>query len=163
MTIQEAYLLHEHKLAAHFTYRYNHGYSLEQVMQKSDAITFEMIMPASVILFSVGWGGLAFLMTFALPFLGPRWLFFLLAVMGVTGTFLPVTYFLNRRFPSSPPVNGDILARQALWFGIYGALLAWFQMGRMLSVAMAFLLAVVFILLEAALRLWEKSRWKPKE
>jgi hypothetical protein len=121
------------------------------------------VLPATFFLFFAGWGGLAAVIYFSLPTLGPRWLFFFLLVMGVSGTFLPVVYFINRRFPSHPPADTSILVRQALWFGVYGAALAWLQLGRMLSAPVAGALAGGLALVEALLRMREISRWKPKE
>jgi hypothetical protein len=56
-------------------------------------------LPASIFLFIIGWGGLIALVVSTLPTVGPRWLFFFLCVLAVTGTMLPITAFLNRRFP----------------------------------------------------------------
>ncbi len=95
------------------------------------------------------------------PTVGPRWLFFFLLVIALTGTILPVTAFLNRRFPSSPPATSTVVMRQALWFGVYGAALAWLQIGRVLTFALGGLLLVGMVLIEFLLRLSERSRWKP--
>ncbi len=118
-------------------------------------------IPAAMILALVGWAGLGYLFLFTLPTLGPRWLFFFLGVLALTGSFLPVVAFLNRRFPSTPPPTPVIILRQSLWIGIYGPTLAWLQIGRVLSPLLAFLLAVGFVLVEWLLRLREKSQWKP--
>jgi hypothetical protein len=45
--------------------------------------------------------------------------------------------------------------------GIYFPILAWLQIGRVLTPAMALLLAVGFILIEWLLRLRERAQWKP--
>jgi hypothetical protein len=118
-------------------------------------------VPAALILALVGWAGLVYLFFFTLPTLGPRWLFFFLGVLALTGSFLPVVAFLNRRFPSTPPPTPVIILRQSLWIGIYGPTLAWLQIGRVLSPLLALLLAIGFILLEWLLRMREKSQWKP--
>ncbi len=117
-------------------------------------------LPASVLLFILGWGGLVALIISTLPTVGPRWLFFFLCVLAVTGTMLPVTAFLNRRFPSTPPPTNMVIVRQALWFAVYIATLAWLQMGRVLNPALVILLAVGLGLIEFLLRLSEKSLWK---
>jgi hypothetical protein len=121
------------------------------------------VLPTAFFLFVTGWGGLAAVIYFTLPTLGPRWLFFFLLVMAISGTLLPVVYFINRRFPSRSPADTSVLVRQALWFGVYGAALAWLQLGRMLSMPVAGALAGAFVLVEALLRMREISRWKPKE
>jgi hypothetical protein len=117
-------------------------------------------LPASIFLFIIGWGGLITLIISSLPTVGPRWLFFFLCVLAITGTALPITAFLNRRFPSTPPPTYFVVVRQALWFAVYGSTLAWLQMGRVLNPALAILLAIGLGLIEFLLRLSEKSQWK---
>ncbi len=145
------------------------GYNLERMdtpkeipVETPRTPSFLVFLPVSIILFLVGWGGLVVLTYMTLPTLGPRWFFFFLAVLALTGTFLPVVYFLNRRFPSRPPVGGEVIIRQALWFGIYGSLIAWLQMGRVLTIVLALILLGVVILVEGLLRMWERSRWRPE-
>ena len=118
-------------------------------------------LPAALVLFILGWGGLIALTISTLPTVGPRWLFFFLCVLAITGTVLPVTAFLNRRFPSTPPPSAMVVVRQALWFAVYGATVIWLQMGRVLNPALAILLAIGLGLIEFLLRLSEKSQWKP--
>ena len=118
-------------------------------------------LPAALFLIILGWGGLTALIIATLPTVGPRWLFFFLCVLAITGTILPITAFLNRRFPSTPPPTAMVIVRQALWFGIYGATLVWLQMGRVLNPALAILLAIGLGLIEFLLRMSEKSQWKP--
>jgi hypothetical protein len=117
-------------------------------------------LPASIFLFIIGWGGLTALIMTTLPTVGPRWLFFFLCVLAVTGTMMPVTAFLNRRFPSTPPPTTMVVVRQALWFAVYVSTLAWLQIGRVLNPALAILLAIGLGLIEFLLRLSEKSQWK---
>jgi hypothetical protein len=119
-------------------------------------------LPAAAILALVGWGGLAYIIFFTLPTVIPRWLFFFLAVLALTGTVLPGVAFLNRRFPSTPPPTTSVVLRQALWVGIYLPTLAWLQIGRVLNIAMVLLLALGIVLIEWLLRLREKSQWKPE-
>ncbi len=130
-------------------------------MENSKPPSFFAFIPTIIILLAIGWGGLAALVYYLPPYLGPRWLFFFLTTIALTGTFLPVVYFLHRRFPSKPPVEGNVIVREALWFGIYASALAWLQLGKMFSPVMALFLAGVLILIEGLLRMWERSRWKP--
>ena len=111
-------------------------------------------------MFIIGWGGLAALIITTLPTVGPRWLFFFLCVLAITGTMLPIMAFLNRRFPSTPPPTTMVIVRQALWFAVYISTLIWLQMGRVLNPALAVLLAFGLGLIEFLLRLSEKSQWK---
>ena len=118
-------------------------------------------LPTAIVLAILGWGGLYYLVNYTVPTVGPRWLFFFLGVMALTGTSLPFTAFLNRRFPSQPPAAPGVILRQAIWVGIYGATLAWLQLGRVLTLALALLLALGLVLIEALLRMRERSQWKP--
>jgi len=123
--------------------------------------TVRSVLPAAILMALVGWVGLAGLFFATLPTVGPRWLFFFLCVLAVTGSFLPAVAFLNRRFPSQPTPTPGVILRQAIWFGIYVPTLAWLQIGRVLTPALALLLAVGLLLIEWLLRLREKSQWKP--
>lgn len=119
------------------------------------------MLPASTILMLAGWGGLIYVIRDSLPTLGPRWLFFFLLVLALTGTSLPIVTFLNRRFPTSPPPKRGAVLREAIFVGLYFSLLAWLQLGRALTTAMAIFLATGFLLLELLIRLWTLSRWSP--
>jgi hypothetical protein len=111
----------------------------------------------------IGWGGLAAVVFLTLPTVGPRWLFFFLGVLALTGSALPAIAFLNRRFPSIPAADAGIILRQALWVGVYGSMLAWLQIGRVLTGPLALVLAIGLVIIEWLLRLREKSQWKPQE
>ena len=119
-------------------------------------------IPAAIILGVIGWCGLITVIYYTLPTVMPRWLFFFLSVLAITGTALPVVAFLNRRFPSTPPPSNGVIVRQAIWIGIYLPTLLWLQIGRVLTPALALLLVVGLVLIEWLLRLREKSQWKPK-
>jgi len=119
------------------------------------------LMPA-IVLLVVGWGGLAMLLMFTLPTVWPRWAFFLLWVMALTGTALPFAYFLNHRYPSRPPAEPQTVVREALWVGVYGATLAWLQLGRLVTVWIIVGLAGGLITAEYFLRLRELARRKPR-
>ena len=132
-------------------------------MSNSRSLSFLSFLPAVLLLLIIGWGGLVLLIVFLPPDLGPRWLFFFLTTLALGGTFLPAVYFLHRRFPSQPPVEGDVILREAMFFGVYGSALAWLQQGNVLTLALAIILGITLILVEMLLRMWERSRWKPKE
>lgn len=123
--------------------------------------SFWSILWVSVFLFTIGWGGLILLVFLTLPTLAPRWLFFFLLTLALSGTALPVTYFFNRRFPSDPPVDSGVVLREAMWVGIYGSLLAWLQMGRVLTSGLVIVLAAGLMLVEFLLRMSERSKWSP--
>jgi hypothetical protein len=124
-------------------------------------ITVSSYWPTAIILIILGWGGLFAIIQFTTPNGGTRWLFFLTLIMAITGLALPLVAFANKRFPSKPPVSSSIVIRQALWFGVYAATLAWLQIGRVLNPAIALLLFVGLIIIEWLLRLRERSQWKP--
>jgi len=123
---------------------------------------FKEFLPVFLILLAVGGGGLALLLNLTLPTLGPRWLFFFLLVLLGSGAALPAAYFLNLRFPTTPPAERSVIMREALWAGVFVSLLAWLRMGRVLTLPLGVIIAAVFVLVELLLRLWERSRWKPQ-
>lgn len=120
-------------------------------------------LPLTIALSGIGWGGLLIVIASTVPTLGPRWLFFFLGVLALTGPALPIVYFLNMRFPSDPPIQEMVIVRQALWVGVFGSTLAWLQLGRVLTPGLALILAGVFVLIEFLLRLFERSRWNPRK
>ena len=120
-----------------------------------------VILPLSLALILIGWVGLFIIIRSTVPTLAPRWLFFFFGVLALTGPALPVIYFLNKRFPSDPPVEDMVILRQALWVGVFGSTVAWLQLGRILTPELALILAGVFVLIEFLLRLFERSRWNP--
>lgn len=119
-------------------------------------------LPAILGLIIFGAGGLAVILVQTLPTIFPRWLFIFFLVSFVTGLLMPLTYFLNKRFPSKPLADRNVIIRQSLWFGIYAAVLAWLQLGRALTFPLAVILGAAMILIELLLRMWERSRWKPE-
>lgn len=67
----------------------------------------------------------------------------------LTGLFLPLAYFLNKRFGRAttfPPLI--VILRQAMWVGLWGAFCTWLQMNRAFGVAIALLVAFVFLMVE---------------
>lgn len=109
----------------------------------------------------VGWAGLVLIILTTDPELGPRWLFYFCLTLASGGMALPAVAYLNRRFPSTPYANEGVLLRQTVWVGIYVSLIAWLQTGRILNPALAVFLAVSLALIEALLRLNERSRFDP--
>lgn len=116
---------------------------------------------SSLILMLVGWGGLFALVYYSLPLVGFRFLFFALIAAALTGTLLPIVYFFHRRFPANPPAESNVIVRQAAWFGVYGATLAWLQLGRLVTVYVILGLAGGLYAIEYFLRLRERARWSP--
>ena len=131
-------------------------------MKRPQPTFLRTFLPLSMVITLIGWAGLILIIQGTLPTLGPRWLFFFLGVLALTGPSIPITYYLNKRFPSDPEVDGMVIVRQALWVGVFGSTVAWLQLGRVLTPALALILAGVFVLIEFLLRLFERSRWNPK-
>ncbi len=111
----------------------------------------------------VGWGGLGLLILVFMvpPLVWARWGFFALWFTALTGTALPITFFLNLRFPSDPPAPPNAIVRQAMWVGVYGATLAWLQLGNLATLWVWIGLAAGLVAIESVIRSREKARWVP--
>ena len=83
-------------------------------------------------------------------------------MVALSGTSLPIVYFFNLRFISSPPANAIVLIRQAIWVGLFFDLLAWLQLGRILNPVLALILAIGILVVENLIRMAEISRWRPE-
>ena len=118
---------------------------------------------SALILMLVGWGGLALLIfVFSVPpLVWARWGFFALWFVALAGTALPIVYYLNIRFPSEPPVEPQAIVRQALWVGVYGATLAWLQLGQLATLWMWVGLGAGLIAIEYVIRSRERAHWSP--
>jgi hypothetical protein len=112
------------------------------------------IILAALIMMLVGWGGLYYLVTTSLPRVGPRWIFFVLLFTSVTGTVLPLIRYLNVRFTPThrqlPP--GGVVVRQSVWVGLFAVTCAWLQIPRVLTLPIAFFLALALVVIEIFLR-----------
>lgn len=126
-----------------------------------DQLRFRPFAISSVILMIAGWIGLYYIITQTLPYVWPRWGFFVFTLMAITGTVLPIVYFFHRRFPGEKPAEANVVVRQALWVGVYAATLAWLQLGRLVTVYVVLGLAGGLIAIEYFMRLREKAHWKP--
>ncbi len=124
-------------------------------------LKFKPFGVSALLLMITGWGGLYYVITRTLPYVWPRWGFFVLALMALTGTVLPIVYFFHKRFKTEVPAAANVVIRQAIWFGVYGATLAWLQLGRLVTVYVILSLAGGLIAIEYFIRLREKSHWKP--
>ena len=127
----------------------------------SKQITFRNYLVSTLALTIIGWGGIAALFFYSLPFVWSRWGFFVLGFMAFTGTALPVVYFFHRRFPSVPPAEPNVIVRQALWVGVYASTLAWLQLGRLVTLYVILGLAGGLIAIEYFIRLREKANRNP--
>jgi hypothetical protein len=127
----------------------------------SHELTLRDYLPSSITLSLIGWGGLAALLYLSPPFVWARWGFYVLGIMALTGIALPIVYFLHIRFPSEVPAEPNVIIRQALWVGVYGATLAWLQLGRLVSLYVILSLAGGLIAVEYFVRMREKANRRP--
>jgi hypothetical protein len=115
---------------------------------------------AGVAMMLGGWYGLYVLISTTLPRVGQRWMFFVLLQLAVTGTVLPFVRYLNARFTpvadELPP--GGVIVRQSIWIGLFAITCVWLQIPRVLTLPIAFFVALVFIILEVFLRSREIRR-----
>lgn len=118
-------------------------------------------MISATILLIIGWLGLILLLRTTLPTVGPRWLFFFLWTVAITGTSLPFIWLLHRRFSTNEEVPASILLRQGLFIGLYASTCIWLQINRSLNIWLALFLAGGLTAIEWFLRILERSRWRP--
>jgi hypothetical protein len=110
-----------------------------------------------------GGGGILVLVILTKPELLYRWMFFFFFMLAVSGIMLPAVAYLHKRFEGDDPIDPGAIAREACFFGVYGNLILWLQLGHSLNPMLALLLALGFVLVEIFLRMNERSRWKPKD
>lgn len=87
--------------------------------------------------------------------------FFFLSIIGA-GIALPFSYLIQRRF-ANHVVPEKVLIREGILFGIFLALIAWLQLGRILTNLIVVIIAVGLILLEMLLRMAEKATFNADE
>ena len=87
--------------------------------------------------------------------------FFFLSIIGA-GIALPFSYLIQRRF-AKQVVQGKVLIREAIFFGVFLALIAWLQLGRILTNLIVVVIAAGFTLLEMLLRMAEKATFMADE
>ena len=119
--------------------------------------TFKTYLPSAITLILIGWGGLAATLYFSLPFVWSRWAFFVFIIMGLTGIALPAVFYFHKRYPDESPVEANVIIRQSLWVGVFGATLAWLQLGRLVSLYVILGLAGGLIAAEYFIRIREKA------
>lgn len=82
-----------------------------------------------------------------------RPLFFLAVWLVLSGLALPLAWLLHRRFGRQDAGESwrsfAMLARQSIWWGVWGTGCLWLQMHRTFNWAMALLFLVVLVLVEA--------------
>jgi hypothetical protein len=79
--------------------------------------------------------------------------FLLSMAAAAAGLAMPVVYLFNRRFVKSGRVRFWSITRQSSWVGVWVAFCLWLQMNRIMGLAIALLVAAVFVIFEALLQL----------
>ena len=128
-------------------------------MSDPGSSSYRSLMVAAAVLACAGWLGLLLLLHTTLPTVGPRWLFFFLWTLAVTGTALPFVWVLHRRFDPTP-VSGRVLLRQSLLVGLLAGTCMWLQINRTLTLPLVLLLAVGLGGVESLVRAVERSTWR---
>jgi hypothetical protein len=123
--------------------------------------TFRPYLASAISLIVLGFGSAVSAIFALTPTLWARWLLFFGGTLGLTGLALPVTWFFNLRFPSSPPVGPYVIVRQAIWVGVFGVVLAWLQQVRLVTLWTGLGLAFGLVAIEYLIRMRERARWQP--
>ena len=123
--------------------------------------SYRSLLIAAIILAITGWLGLFLLLVGTLPTVGPRWLFFFLLALAITGTTLPFIWLLHRRFAERPDIPAMILLRRALLLTLFSELCIWLQINRSLNLSLAILLGLGLVAIELFLRVLDRSKWRP--
>jgi hypothetical protein len=131
-------------------------------MDSQPSSPFRPYLASTISLMVIGFGAVVFAIISLTPTVWARWLLFFGGTLGLTGLGLPVMWFLNLRFKSNPPAGAGVIVRQAIWVGIYGALLIWLQQVRLVTLWSGLGLAAGLIAIEYLVRMREKARWQPK-
>lgn len=113
------------------------------------------ILLASLLMFIVGWAGLAYLVLNTRPRIGGEiWLLFILLQIAVTGTAIPIMRYLGQRLTrtrADAPLTG-VIVRRSVWVGIIAVTCAWLLIPRYLSAPILVMLILLFVVIEIFLR-----------
>jgi hypothetical protein len=131
-------------------------------MAESSDLDYRGVLISAAFMALPGWLGIYLVVTRSLPTVGPRWLLFFLWTLAATGTALPFVWLLHRRFGGEHAIPSGVVMRQGIEVGLFAALNLWLQINRALSLSLALMIAVGLGLIEAFLRLIERSRWSPR-
>lgn len=113
------------------------------------------VLLASLLMFIVGWGGLAHLVLATRPRIGGElWLFFILLQIAVTGSAIPIVGLISQRLARADnpmPLSG-VVVRRSVWIGITAVTCAWLMIPRYLSLPIMLIVILLFIVIEVFLR-----------
>ncbi len=119
------------------------------------------VLTTAIILAAIGWMGLILLFILTVPTLGPRWLLYFFVTLAFSGMALPIIHYLHKRFPGKPAATSVVMVREALLVGACADTVLWLQLGKVLNLALAVLIAACLAAIELLLRVREKSQWTP--
>ena len=130
-------------------------------MEETRSPEVRRFLPLSLLLAVPGWIWLIYLITNTLPTLGNRWMFFVSTLITVSGSTLPLVAYLNRIVKPFGPATYEMIVRESIMLGVYSGILLWLNKGQVLTLGLALILGVGFILVELTLRLRNRSEWHP--
>lgn len=111
------------------------------------------VLLAALGMMLVGWAGLAALVATTRPRIGGEiWLFFILLQIAVTGSAIPFFRLLGQYLAPNRPTLTGVVVRRSVWLGILAVLCAWLMIPRYLTLPIACVLALLFLVLEIFLR-----------
>jgi len=131
-------------------------------MEEKPSPSVRSFIPLTLALAIPGLFWLIYLVTGTLPNLRNRWMFFVAAVLAVSGLSLPLVSYLNRVIQPFGPANYETVVREATMLGVYGGILLWLNKGQVLSAGLALILGIGIILVELLIRLRNRSQWHPE-
>ena len=83
--------------------------------------------------------------------------FYVLVILTIAGIFLPLVFYLNKRFHHGTLQPTLVILRQAGWVGIWVAFCLWMQMNRTFGVAVAVLVLGVLVMFEVLLQVRHRA------
>ena len=130
-------------------------------MEDTRSPAVRRFLPLSLLLAIPGWIWMIYLITQTLPTLGNRWMFFVSAVITVSGSTLPLVAYVNRIIKPFGSATYEMIVRESILLGLYAGILLWLNKGQVLTLGLALILGIGFILVELALRLRNRTEWRP--
>ncbi len=111
------------------------------------------VLLAALAMMLLGWLGLAALVATTRPRIGGEiWLFFILLQIAVTGSAIPCFHMLGRLLAPRGRSMTGVVVRRSVWLGILAVICAWLMIPRYLTLPIAGMLALLFLVLEIYLR-----------
>jgi hypothetical protein len=81
----------------------------------------------------------------------------LLLVLAMTGTALPFTWFLNRRFSRDGRPHAGAALRQAVWVGLFAVVLLWLRANQTYSTTLMVITGGALVLVEVLMALRQRG------